>query len=154
MAAAKKVLRYLEFRNKGPLKWCALDHAHQDTIFGYAHASLNDIPATRLSCIGHVLMVNGGAISWRSTKVPLNCHESPSSQRRGNKAVRLSSAAQECVCLCKLCIYMGFHQHRPTERVCCLLVLNTVTSTPQWIRQPKPRVSSSTKTTRPHKEPL
>ena len=25
------------------------------------------------------------------------------------------------------------------ERVCCLLVLNSVTSTPQWIRQPKPR---------------
>jgi hypothetical protein len=27
------------------------------------------------------------------------------------------------------------------ERVCCLLVLNSVTSTPQWIRQPKPRGS-------------
>ena len=26
-----------------------------------------------------------------------------------------------------------------TERGCCLLVLNTVTSTPKWIRQPKPR---------------
>jgi hypothetical protein len=25
------------------------------------------------------------------------------------------------------------------ECMCCLLVLNTVTSTPQWIRQPKPR---------------
>ena len=25
------------------------------------------------------------------------------------------------------------------ERVCCLLVLDSVTSTPQWIRQPKPR---------------
>jgi hypothetical protein len=25
------------------------------------------------------------------------------------------------------------------ERDCCLLVLNSVTSTPQWIRQPKPR---------------
>jgi hypothetical protein len=27
----------------------------------------------------------------------------------------------------------------PPPRECCLLVLNTVTSTPQWIRQPKPR---------------
>jgi hypothetical protein len=26
-----------------------------------------------------------------------------------------------------------------TERVCCLSVLNSVTSTLQWIRQPKPR---------------
>ena len=25
------------------------------------------------------------------------------------------------------------------EKVCCLLVLDSVTSTPQWIRQPKPR---------------
>ena len=25
------------------------------------------------------------------------------------------------------------------ERVCCLLVLDSITSTPQWIRQPKPR---------------
>ena len=28
--------------------------------------------------------------------------------------VSLSSAAQECLFLCKLCIEMGFHQHRPT----------------------------------------
>jgi hypothetical protein len=27
--------------------------------------------------------------------------------------------------------------HAIRERVCCLLVLNSVTSTPQWIRQPK-----------------
>ena len=26
------------------------------------------------------------------------------------------------------------------ERVCCFLVLDSVTSTPQWIRQPRPRV--------------
>jgi hypothetical protein len=26
-----------------------------------------------------------------------------------------------------------------SERECCLLVLDSVTSTPQWIRQPKPR---------------
>jgi hypothetical protein len=29
---------------------------------------------------------------------------------------------------------------RLNERVCCLLVRDSVTSTPQWIRQPKPRV--------------
>ena len=31
----------------------------------------------------------------------------------------------------------GHHTSAP-ERVCCLLVLDSVTSTPQWIRQPKP----------------
>jgi hypothetical protein len=30
-------------------------------------------------------------------------------------------------------------KQRDLERVCCLLVLDSVTSTPQWIRQPKPR---------------
>jgi hypothetical protein len=28
---------------------------------------------------------------------------------------------------------------REGESVCCLLVLDSVTSTPQWIRQPRPR---------------
>jgi len=31
------------------------------------------------------------------------------------------------------------HERAMGERVCCLLVLDSVTSTPQWIRQPKPR---------------
>jgi hypothetical protein len=30
-------------------------------------------------------------------------------------------------------------KEKSTERVCCLLVLDSVTSTPQWLRQPKPR---------------
>jgi hypothetical protein len=34
---------------------------------------------------------------------------------------------------------LAARRFRPGERVCCLLVLNSVTSTPQWIRQPKPR---------------
>ena len=32
-----------------------------------------------------------------------------------------------------------YHYHFVLESVCCLLVLDSVTSTPQWIRQPKPR---------------
>jgi hypothetical protein len=36
-------------------------------------------------------------------------------------------------------IWVSLHILRwGSERVCCLLVLNSVTSTPQWIRQPKP----------------
>ena len=41
-------------------------------IHGYADASFADIPDTRLSSIGYVFLVNGGAISWRSTKTPLH----------------------------------------------------------------------------------
>jgi hypothetical protein len=73
MAAAKKVLRYLQSRKKVPLQWCAIDNALPGIIHGYPDASFADIPDTRLS-----------------------------------------SAAQECLFLRKLCIEMGFHQHRPT----------------------------------------
>jgi hypothetical protein len=72
MAAAKKVLRYLQSRKKIPLKWCAIDNALPGVIHGYADASFADIPDTRLSSIGYVFLVNGGAISWRSTKTPLH----------------------------------------------------------------------------------
>jgi hypothetical protein len=77
MAAAKKVLRYLQSRKKIPLKWCAIDNALPGVIHGYADASFADIPDTRLSSIGYVFLVNGGAISWRSTKTPLQCLTQP-----------------------------------------------------------------------------
>jgi len=109
MAAAKRVLRYLQSRKKVPLQWCALDHALPGIIHGYADASSADIPDTRLSSIGYVFLVNGGAISWRSTKTPLQVLNAAEAE-----IVSLSSAAQECLFLRKLCIKMGFHQHRPT----------------------------------------
>jgi hypothetical protein len=62
-----------------------------------------------LSSIGYVFIVNGGAISWRSTKTPLQVLNAAEAE-----IVSLSSAAQECLFLRKLCIEMGFHQHRPT----------------------------------------
>jgi hypothetical protein len=46
----------------------------------------------------------------------------------------LLRAAQRCSRL-----ELGSHVCSVCVRVWCLLVLNTVTSTPQWIRQPKPR---------------
>jgi hypothetical protein len=109
MAAAKKVLRYLQSRKKVPLQWCAIDNALPGIIHGYADASFADIPDTRLSSIGYVFLVNGGAISWRSTKTPLQVLNTAEAE-----IVSLSSAAQECLFLRKLCIEMGFHQHRPT----------------------------------------
>jgi hypothetical protein len=109
MAAAKKVLRYLQSRKKIPLKWCAIDNALPGVIHGYADASFADIPDTRLSSIGYVFLINGGAISWRSTKTPLQVLNAAEAE-----IVSLSSAAQECLFLRKLCIEMGFHQHRPT----------------------------------------
>ena len=36
-----------------------------------------------------------------------------------------------------LLLLLLLHHSRTRERECCLLVLNSVTSTPQWIRQPE-----------------
>ena len=109
MAAAKKVLRYLQSRKHLPLTWCALTSPNPGTIIGYADASFADIPDTRLSSIGYVFLVNGGAVSWRSTKSPLQVLNAAEAE-----IVSLSSAAQEGVFLRKLCIEMGFPQHSPT----------------------------------------
>jgi hypothetical protein len=51
MAAVKKLLRYLQSRNKVPLKWCALDNVLPGITLSYADASFADIPDTRLSSI-------------------------------------------------------------------------------------------------------
>ena len=109
MAAGKKILRYLKSRKTVPIQWCALTSSQPGTVIGYADASFADIPATRLSTIGYVFLVNGGAVSWRSTKSPLQVLNAAEAE-----IVSLSAAAQECVFLRKLCIELGFHQHSPT----------------------------------------
>ena len=72
MAAAKKVLRYLQSRKKVPLQWCAIDNALPGIIHGYADASFADIPDTRLSSVGYVFLVNGGAILGAPPRHPCN----------------------------------------------------------------------------------
>jgi hypothetical protein len=89
MAAAKKALRYPQSRKKVPLQWCAIDNVLPGIIHGYPDASFADIPNTRLSSIGYVFLVNGGAISWRCTKTPLKVLNAAEAE-----IVSLSSAAQ------------------------------------------------------------
>ena len=109
MAAAKKVLRYP-----------ALYHAHLDAHpLRLRPRFLDDIPATRLSSIGYVLMVNG-AISRRNLPRCLSIVTSLQ-VLNAEETKPKSSASVLRVCLRKLCIYMGFHciymgfhQHRPT----------------------------------------
>ena len=49
-------------------QWCELDNALPGIIHAYADASFADIPDISLSSIGYVFLINGGAISWRSTR--------------------------------------------------------------------------------------
>ena len=98
-----------------PLKWCALTSSRPGTVISesikYADSSFADLPVSQLSSssIGYVFLVNGGAVSWRSTKSPLQVLNAAEAE-----IVSLSSAAQEGVFLRKLCIEMGFPQHSPT----------------------------------------
>ncbi len=46
--------------------------------------------------------------------------------------------AAKCLPLQPSSCYPGGARNSLRESVCCLLMLNSVTSTPQWIRQPKP----------------
>lgn len=112
MAAAKKVLRYLQGRKHIPITWCA---AHcraphkPGHVYGYADASFADIKPDRLSSTGYVFMLNNAAISWRSARTPLQVLNAAEAELVG-----LCTATQEAVFLRKLCQELGFVQHQPT----------------------------------------
>ena len=74
IAFAKKVLRYLPGRTSIPLRWCARSCQQPHLpghIYGYADASFANIKPDRLSSMGYVVIINNGAVSWRSTRIPL-----------------------------------------------------------------------------------
>jgi hypothetical protein len=66
-----------------------MDNALPGVVHGYADASFADIPDTRLSSISYVFLVNGGAVSWRSTKTPLQVFDAAEAE-----IVSLSSDAK------------------------------------------------------------
>jgi len=74
LVTAKKVLRYLKGRKIVTLRWCAQDctGAHlSGTIYGYADASFADTIPHQHSSVGYVFMLNGAAISWRTSRTTL-----------------------------------------------------------------------------------
>ena len=62
-----------------------------------------------MSTTGYVFLVNNGAVSWRSSKTPLQVLNAAEAE-----LVSLSCACQELVYLRKLCIECGFPQSAPT----------------------------------------
>jgi len=78
-------------------------------ILGYADASFADIKPERLSSMGYVVIINNGAVSWRSTRTPLVTLSAAESE-----VVALSAATQEAVYLRKLANELGFTQTSPT----------------------------------------
>ena len=112
MAAAKKVLRYLQGRKHIPITWCAAScrQPHKPGhVYGYADASFADVKPDRLSSTGYVFMLNNAAISWRSARTPLQVLNAAEAELVG-----LCTATQEAVFLRKLCMELGFTQHQPT----------------------------------------
>ena len=112
LVITKKLLRYLKGRKNITLRWCAQDctGAHlPGTIYGYADASFADTIPHRHSSVGYVFMLNGAAISWRTSRttlIVLNAAEA--------ELYSLSSATQEAIYLRKVCIELGFLQNSPT----------------------------------------
>ena len=69
LAAAKNVLKYLKKHRSRTLRWCAQDVRvpHSPfTIFGYADSSWADDKLSRKSSMFYVLLINGGAFSWKA----------------------------------------------------------------------------------------
>jgi hypothetical protein len=75
----------------------------------YGYASFADIKPERLSSMGYVLIINNGAVSWRSTRTPLVTLSAAESE-----VVALSAATQEADYLRKLANELGFTQTSPT----------------------------------------
>ncbi len=94
MALAKKVLRCLQGRKSIPLRWCARS-CQQPHLPGHIY--------------GYVLIINNGAVSWRSTRTPLVTLSAAESE-----VVALSAATQEADYLRKLANELGFTQTSPT----------------------------------------
>jgi hypothetical protein len=80
-------------------------------VYGYADASFADVKPSRLSTTGYVFLVNDGAVSWRSSKTPLQVLNAAEAE-----LVSLSSACQELIYLRKLSMECGFpHPHPPSS---------------------------------------
>ena len=103
---------------------------------------------TRKPCV-HVA---AGALAWPSAAGPDISHVPPNGVRvravyrlalkelgSGDQKERRSQADKLLRCAASHGQEQTWTRKGEGESVCCLLVLDSVTSTPQWIRQPKPR---------------
>eukprot|EP00961_Rhodomonas_salina_P172732 2329229-Rhodomonas_salina.1 len=76
-AALKRVLCYLISTKECGITWTSVDaeieagRHKKNELYCYVNTAYADDPITRKSTMGYVLMLNGGAISWRSKRQPI-----------------------------------------------------------------------------------
>ena len=126
MAAAKHVLQYLRGTYDQCLKYSSQQGVRHNTLWGWVDSDWAADKETRRSHTGYVLMLNGGAISWKSRR-----QDSVSLSTSEAEYIAASQCAQEVVYLREILRECRFIQNEPTHvyednRACILMSENPV----------------------------
>jgi hypothetical protein len=110
LKAAERVLQYLRGTYDQGITYCDLGAEVKNKLIGWVDSDFGSDPDTRKSMTGYLMSLNGGAISWRSSRqggVTLSSSEA--------EFVTASQAGQEVVYLRELLKGFGHPQKKPTE---------------------------------------
>ena len=126
MAAAKHVLQYLRGTYDRCLTYSKQAGIRHNTLWGWVDSDWAADKETRRSHTGYVLMLNGGAISWKSRR-----QSSVSLSTSEAEYVAASQCAQEVVYLREILRECHYEQPEPTmvyedNRACLLMSENPV----------------------------
>jgi hypothetical protein len=107
MTAAKKVLKYLKGTAELSIHYLK---GEQLTLTGYTDASFG-LYSKESMTLGYVFVVNGGAITWKSTKKPLS---SPPQSTVEAESTALTSGVREMIWLLDLLCELRLSVPQPT----------------------------------------
>ena len=110
LQAAERVLQYVRGTYDQGITYCDLGAEVKNKLIGWVDSDFGSDPDTRKSMTGYLMSLNGGVISWRSSRqggVTLSSSEA--------EFVAASQAGQEVVYLRELLKGFGHPQKKPTE---------------------------------------
>jgi hypothetical protein len=127
LKAAERVLQYLRGTYDQGITYCDLGAEVKNKLIGWVDSDFGSDPDTRKSMTGYLMSLNGGAISWRSSRqggVTLSSSEA--------EFVAASQAGQEVVYLRELLKGFGHPQRKPTEiwedNASCIMMSENLTN--------------------------
>ena len=101
MLAAEHVLSYLRRNSNQPIRYCRDSHQTPNVLWGWVDADWARDIDTRRYHTEHILMMNGGPISWKS-------------RRQDNVSPSASQAGQEVIYLRETLTDFGYYQTKAT----------------------------------------
>jgi hypothetical protein len=110
LQALERVLQYVCGTYDQGITYCELGNEVKNKLIGWVDSDFGSDPDTRKSMTSYLMSLNGGAISWRSSR---QGGVTPSSSEA--KFVDSSQAGQEVVYLRELLKGFGHPQKKPTE---------------------------------------